>query len=328
MFGLRALSAAIALLLMLLASACGSDSAPGATTSSETQAESTTVNETQPEATAVDQVALETAAESEPPDPVFEKFDPGNFDDPTTIDNAWFPMQPGTQWVYEGSTEEGGLTIPHRIIFTVTDLTKVIEGVRTVVALVEDYSNEQLVEAELAFYAQDNDGKVWYLGEYPEEYENGRFIDAPAWIAGFQGARAGIMMQAAPQAGTPSYSQGWGPAVNWTDYGRVDEIGLGTCVPVDCYEDVLVIAESSLEEANAFQLKYYAPGVGNVQVGWRGADATKETLELVELVQLSPEALAEVREQALALEERAYEIRPDAYGQTPRAEPLGTAESS
>jgi hypothetical protein len=245
-----------------------------------------------------------------------EEFDPDNFDDPTNIDNQWYPMKPGTQWIYEGSTEDKGFTIPHRIVFTVTELTKVLEGVETVVAWVEDFSEGLLVESELAFYAQDNDGKVWYLGEYPEEYENGRFVDAPAWLAGFKGARPGIKMQAEPQEGMPVYSQGWGPAVNWTDYGRVDQVGQETCVPVDCYQDVLVIAESSLEEADAFQLKYYAPGVGEVRVGWRGKDATKETLELVEMVQLSPEALAEVHAAALEQEARAYEISKEVYEQT------------
>jgi hypothetical protein len=97
-------------------------------------------------------------------------------------------------------------------------------------------------------------------------------------------------------------------------------MGQETCVAVDCYQDVLVIAESSLEETDAFQLKYYARGVGEVRVGWRGADATQEELELVELVQLSPEALAEVRAEALALEKHAYEVSQDVYGQTPPAE--------
>ncbi|NIN37067.1 MAG: hypothetical protein GTO60_19025, partial [Gammaproteobacteria bacterium] len=98
------------------------------------------------------------------------------------------------------------------------------------------------------------------------------------------------------------------------------QMGQETCVPVDCYEDVLVIAESSLEEEDAYQLKYYAPGVGNVRVGWRGADATQEELELVEYVQLSPEALAEVRAEALELDEHAYEVSEEVYGQTPPAQ--------
>ena len=216
--------------------------------------------------------------------------------------------------------ESGAEEIPHRIEFTVTDLTKEIAGVRTVVAWIVDISDGQVVEKEIAFYAQDNDGNVWYLGEHPEEYEDGEFVDAPTWLAGVEDAVAGIKMKAEPQMGTPAYFQGWAPAVEWTDYGQVDQMGQETCVSVDCYQDVLVIAESSLEEEDAYQLKYYAPGVGNVRVGWRGADATQEELELVDLVQLSPEALAEVRAEALALEEHAYAISEDVYGQTSPAE--------
>ena len=123
-------------------------------------------------------------------------------------------------------------------------------------------------------------------------------------------------MMAEPQLGIPSYYQGWGPAVEWSDYGQVDQMGQETCVHVDCYEDVLVIAESSLGEVGAFQLKYYASGVGEVRVGWKGEDATQEELELVELVQLSPEELAEIRAMTLELEKHAYEISKDVYSQT------------
>ena len=98
-------------------------------------------------------------------------------------------------------------------------------------------------------------------------------------------------------------------------------MGQKTCVPVDCYEDVLVIAETSQSEPDAQQLKYYARDVGNVRVGWRGkGEKTKETLELAELVQLSPEALAEVRAEALKLEKHAYEISKDVYAHTSPAE--------
>jgi hypothetical protein len=139
----------------------------------------------------------------------YEDFFPENFDNSTQIDNHWLPLIPGTQFVYDGVTVEDGKNIPHRIVITVTDLTKVIGGVRSVVTWDRDYSDDELVEAELAFFAQDNDGNVWRMGEYPEEYENGEFVIAPTWIHGLQGARAGIAMQAEPQVGTPSYSQGW-----------------------------------------------------------------------------------------------------------------------
>jgi hypothetical protein len=315
---LHIVSVAVALLLALLASACGRQTSPEVTTESETTTETVTGSEPTSEA----------VTESEPSEPEFEDFDPNNFDNSTNINNEWLPLQPGTQWILEGVSIEAGESIPHRIEFTVTDLTKEIEGVRTVVAWIVDYSDGEVVEKELAFYAQDNDGNVWYLGEYPEEYEDGEFVAAPTWIAGLEDARAGIKMYAEPQVGTPSYFQGWGPAVEWTDYGQVDQVGQETCVPVDCYQNVLVIAESSLEELAVFQLKYYARGVGDVRVGWRGEAAAQEELELVELVQLSPEALAEVRAEALALEEHAYEISQDVYAHTSPAEHTSDAEGS
>ena len=73
-------------------------------------------------------------------------------------------MKPGTRWVYEGtSVEDDGKVVPHRIVVTVTDLTKTIGGIRTVVSYDLDHSDGELVEAELAFYAQDDNGNVWQI---------------------------------------------------------------------------------------------------------------------------------------------------------------------
>jgi hypothetical protein len=295
---------AAVLLLLILASACNGAPTPVATTVSNPSPEATTGSETA--------------------EPQFPDFDPNNFGSSTVIDNEWMPMQPGTQWVYEGTAVEDGKSISRRIEFTVTDLTKEIEGVRTVVGWIVDYADGELVEKEIAFYAQDNDGNVWYLGEHPEDYEDGKFVASPTWIAGLEDARPGIKMMAEPQFGMPIYYQGWGPAVGWSDYGQVDQMGQETCVPVDCYKDVLVNAESSLGETGAFQIKYYARGVGEVRVGWKGEDETQEELELVELEHLSPEALAEVRAMALEVEKHAYEVS-DVYKQTSPVEyPVGT----
>jgi hypothetical protein len=255
--------------------------------------------------------------------PQLEAFDAGRFARPNQIDNAWMPLKPGMRYVYEGTTiEDDGSSVPHRVEIHVTDLTKVIAGVRTLVTWDLEYSDTQLVEAELAFFAQDSTGTVWRVGEYPEEYDEGRFITAPAWIHGFQDARAGIMMQAQPQLGTPSYAQGWGPAVNWTDRGQVDQLGQRTCVKAGCYDDVLIVAETSAGEPDAQQLKYYARGIGNVRVGWRGAgEKTKETLELAKVEQLDAAALAQVRTRALEMERNAYRRSPAVYAHTPPAEP-------
>jgi hypothetical protein len=319
---------AVVLLLMVLLSACGrespeastGESAPEATVASEGSSESSGSGESAAEATTAGEVAEQP----------FEDFDANNFAQSTTIDNQWMPLKPGTRFVYEGTTvEDDGTAVPHRVEIHVTDLTKEIGGVRSLATWDQDYSDGELVEAELAFYAQDMDGNVWRMGEYPEEYEEGELVAAPAWIHGFEDAIAGIHMQADPQPGTPSYAQGWAPAVDWTDRGQVHLMGQETCVPVDCYEDVLVIAETSLAEPDAQQHKYYARGVGNVRVGWAGeGEKTQETLELVELAQLSPEALAEVRANALALEQSAYENSENVYAHTPPLEQATAAGES
>ena len=250
-------------------------------------------------------------------------FERAQFDDPTHIDNRWLPLRPGTQLVYEGSAivdEEGRQT--RRVVTTVTDLTKVIDGVRTLVIWERDYTAGQLSEPELAFFAQDNAGNVWLVGEYPEEYENGKFDKAPAWISGQKDARAGIAMLAEPQQGVPDYAQGFAPPpADFTDRARVYKMNQKTCTPVECYENVLVTEEFNPPEPGAFQLKYYAPGVGNVRVGWRGEkEEEKETLELVDLNHLSSEALAQVRKKALEMDERAYERSSEVYRETPPAE--------
>jgi hypothetical protein len=235
------------------------------------------------------------------------------------------PLKPGTQRVYEGSAFEEGETqrSTRRVVSTATDVGKPINGVRTLVVLEKDYTAGRLGEAEIAFFAQDNAGNVWLLGEYPEEYVNGKFDDAPTWVAGLRGARAGIAMLANPRLGTPAYSQGFAPPpVDFRDRAKVYKTGQRTCTPVDCYKNVLVTEEFAPEDPGAYQLKYYAPGVGNVRVGWRGAnEEEKEELALVSLKQLSPQDLAKVRKEALKLDKRAYN-RSEVYRQTQPAKPL------
>src|SRR5215211_9392033 len=137
-----------------------------------------------------------------------EDFKRAQFEDPTHIDNKWLPLTPGTQLVFEGSAigDEGRQS--RRVVSTVTDLSKVIDGVRTLVISEGDYTAGQLSEPELAFFAQDNAGNVWLVGEYPEEYEDGKFDKAPAWISGQKGAWAGITMLAEPRRGVPDYAKG------------------------------------------------------------------------------------------------------------------------
>ena len=244
-----------------------------------------------------------------------EAYAAASFSNPTTIDNVWMPLTPGTRLTYEGTTLDDGEYLDHTVITVVTDLTKVIDGVETLIIWDQDFSDGELVETELAFFVQDDDGNVWRMGEYPEEYEEGEIVEAPAWLVGLEDAVAGVAMMADPQRGTRSYSQGWGPEVDFIDRAVVFRTDEATCVPVNCYANVVIIDEFNVDEPGAFQQKYFASGVGNVRVGWRGTDEGQEELELVEWVRLSHESLDEARAAAFALEESAYE-QSDLYGKT------------
>ena len=254
-------------------------------------------------------------------------FERAQFDKSSThISNQWLPLKPGTKLIYKGSAiQEGEKTrSTRRVVTTVTDLSKWIDGVRTLVVWEKDYTAGKLGESELAFFAQDKAGNVWLVGEYPEEYENRKFVDAPTWISGQKGAHAGIAMLANPKVGSPDYAQGFAPPpVEFIDRARVYKKGQKTCVPVKCYKHVLVIEEFEQGEPGVFHLKYYAPKVGLVRVGWRGAnEVEKETLELVKRQQLSSKELANARKTALRLDNRAYKRSSDVYGKTPPAKPL------
>jgi hypothetical protein len=248
-------------------------------------------------------------------------FDPANFGaDSAEVDNPYFPLVPGTQLVYEGSAFDEGERVEHSVIFTVTGLTKEIAGVRTVVGWDRDFDDEgNLVEKELIFFAQDRDGNVWHLGQYAEIYDGKEFEGAAPWLVGYlEGAKAGIAMPAEHQEGDPEYSQGYAPPpYYWDDYGRVFKTGERTCVPAGCYDDVLVTEEFEPTIPGAFQLKFYAPDVGNVRVGWRGPkEREREVLVLTEIRQLDADELQAVHEEAFAMEARA-----NVYGMTAPLQP-------
>jgi hypothetical protein len=236
------------------------------------------------------------------------RFAARKFPDRPRIDNRYLPALPGTRYVFEGTanTDEG--IIQRRIVTTVTDMTKVVNGVRTVVIWDRDFNDGVLAEEELAFWAQDKQGNVWNLGEYPEEYEDGEFVGAPStWIAGQDRARAGVIMLAQPRVGA-LYLQGFAPAVEFFDCAEVVRNGVRACTPLDCYDRVLVVDESSpLEPDSGVQRKFHAPGVGVVRITAIG-DPEAETLTLTRVTKLGPEGLQAARKAVRRLERRAYRI--------------------
>ncbi len=253
-------------------------------------------------------------------------FDPNAFSRPTEITNVWMPLKPGLRMTFEGtSIDDEGKTIERKMQVNVTDLTKMIGGVRSIVSWDLDWSEGQVVEAELACFAQDDAGNVWLMGEYPEEYDDGNGVITanPAWFHGLEGAAAGMLVPAQATPGTPSFSQGWARSVGYSDRGRVDSVGVRNCVPVDCYDDVLVLVESSGEEVEVEQLKYYARGVGNIRVQWRGKnDKDHHSFTLTKIEMLDGKGLAEIRASALALDKKGI-AGNKMYAQTSAVEAPG-----
>ena len=248
------------------------------------------------------------------------RFDPDNFGDPVAGVTKWLPLRGGTQWVREGLTDVGTRRTPHRVVSTVTDVSREIEGVRTVALLDQDFDGGQLAQQSLDYLARDDQGNIWYLGSYTEEYEGGEFVTATdAWLAGVKGAKAGILMQADPRTGTPPYFVAQPPGGDEEeDVAQVVESGQSQCVPFKCYKDVLVIREGKAAAPDN-EFKYYAPGVGQILNTPRSASAHRDVEKLINLTELSPRGLAEVSAEALQLDKHAKVVAGDVFGDAPPA---------
>lgn len=250
----------------------------------------------------------------------FVPFNAKNFSNPTNINNKFYPITPGTQLILDGTINVDGKIVPHRIVLTATDLTKVIDGVRTLVVWDTDTTAGTLAESELAFFAQDDAGHVWNLGEYPEEYENGKFVGAPStWIQGLQEAKGGIHVQADPQLGTPPYLEGKVTKIEFYDCGQVYAKGQQVDVTAGNYNNVLVIQEWDPGDPDSgYQRKFYAPNVGPIQITAVN-DPLGETMQLTKTKTLCGDALKAARSAALRLDRRGYKFS-SVYAKTAPAE--------
>src|SRR5512132_3238222 len=224
-----------------------------------------------------------------------EKFGAADFPRRPTIDNRYLPMRPGTQLILEGSVDG----VPHRVVFTVTDLMKKIDGVNALVIWDTDESEGELVESELSFFAQDDDDNVWNIGE--------------------DGAEAGIHMAGAPHVSSRLYVQGFAPEIDFLDCARVVAKYQSVCVPAGCSDRALITNEQNiLDPEGGIQSKYHVPGVGIVKIGVV-EPATGETLDLVDVVRLDRDAMREVRNEALRLDRRGFRFS-EVYRATKPAE--------
>jgi len=185
--------------------------------------------------------------------------DPAHFS--ARITNPWWPMRPGSRWVYRETDADGGR---QRDVVTVTHRTRQIANGVTA-RVVRDVATEdgELVESTEDFYAQDRRGNVWYLGEVTAEYENGRVVSREgSFEAGVGGAEAGVIMPAHPRPGLryrQEYFEG-----HAEDRARVISLREQAGVPYGHFRHVLMTREDNPLEPRALEFKFFARGVGPV----------------------------------------------------------------
>ncbi|MEY2832180.1 MAG: hypothetical protein RLZZ574_1438 [Cyanobacteriota bacterium] len=197
-------------------------------------------------------------------------FDQATFESDTSIDNPYFPLNSGTIKAYEGRTEENkgdSLPLESNQIFATFD-TKEILGVDAFVVRDVSWNEGVLVEDTIDWYAQDTAGNVWYLGENATNYEYddaGNFLGTNndgSWEAGVDGALPGFVMEANPHVGDNYYQEFLkGEAV---DQAEVVSTNDSVSTDLGDYENVLKTRDFTQLEPDAFEFKYYAPGVGQV----------------------------------------------------------------
>lgn len=185
--------------------------------------------------------------------------DPANFT--TEITNPYWPMRPGSRWVYRETDGEG---TRQRVVVTVTRRTKLIaNGVRA--RVVRDVVTEDGTPVEVTddYYAQDRAGNIWYLGEATIEYENGKPISTEgSFEAGVDGAQAGIIMPAKPRVGLAYREEYY--AGHAEDRARIVSLREQAEVPFGHFKPVLMTRNTNSLEPKSVEFKFYARGVGPV----------------------------------------------------------------
>jgi hypothetical protein len=181
----------------------------------------------------------------------------------TKIDNPYWPMSPGSRWVYRETDTEG---VQEKVVVKVTNKTRTIaNGVEA--RVVRDTVTENGVPVEVTddWYAQDAEGNVWYLGEDTQEYVNGKpGPKTGSFEAGVDGAQAGIAMPANPEPGL-SYRQEYykGEA---EDKGAIVTVGQEQVqVPFGFFDKGVVMTRDLVPtDPKVQELKFYARGIGPV----------------------------------------------------------------
>jgi hypothetical protein len=176
------------------------------------------------------------------------------------VDNPWFPLRPGTTYVYRG-VKDGK---PSRDVVTVTPHTRTIAGAPCVAVRDRLYLNGRLEERTTDWYSQDAAGNVWYFGEDTAELDaHGKVTSTSgSWRAGVHGARAGIFMFEQPRVGRSARQEFLKGHAE--DHFQVVSLAAAVHVPYARSSHALLTKEWTPLEPGVLDHKYYVRGVGTV----------------------------------------------------------------
>jgi hypothetical protein len=185
------------------------------------------------------------------------------FSHPTTIDNRYLPLTAKRRCELRGRADDG---TRERTVTSVLDRTRrfSIDGQQVDAAIIRDdaYEDGKLVERTRDYFAQDDDGTVYYLGEHVSNIRRGKVVNhSGTWLYGRDTDVLGVAMPAEPKVGD-QYRFEDVPGVT-TESNRVEEAGLRVRVNRRLLTDVIRIQEFIQPEGEV-EYKLYAPGVGLV----------------------------------------------------------------
>jgi hypothetical protein len=184
------------------------------------------------------------------------------FSHPTRIDNPYLPISLHHRCILRGRT--GGTR--ERSVRTLLSSTRrfTIAGAPVDAAIIRDadYENGKLVERTRDYFAQDDAGNVYYLGETVNEIHRGKVVGhGGSWLLGRDTDVPGLIMPADPQVGDLFRPEDV-PGIT-TESDRVEETGMRYQVHGRLFQDVIRVSEFTQPEG-AVEYKLYAPGVGAI----------------------------------------------------------------
>jgi hypothetical protein len=173
--------------------------------------------------------------------------------------NPYFVLEPGYQLTLEDGSE--------RLVITVLDETRMVDGVETRVVEERETQKGALVEISRNFYAiSRRTNSVFYFGEEVDVYQNGAVTGHEgAWLSGVAGARFGLMMPGLPLL-RARYYQEIAPRVAM-DRAEIASTADTLVTPGGRFTRVLRTVETTPLERTAREAKRYAPGIGLIQDG-------------------------------------------------------------